>query len=87
MANIKQAITNALASSSSQRPISIDELFSLGQRKKIQAVLLEMYRQREVCCCLVTRKDVQKSVWWRPNGTIQSNSYGHSRIARGNDQR
>lgn len=66
--NLKEAICHALAGSSSQQPVDVAELYKLGARKKVEAALLEMYRQQKVGCCLITRDSISKSVWWLIGG-------------------
>lgn len=65
MAEIKAAILKMLAGSSSQKPVDIDTLYECGARKIVEATLLELYRRQEVCCCLITKDSIQKSVWWK----------------------
>lgn len=76
MTDLKAAIRQALARSSSQRPVDTEILFTLGARKKIESDLLEMYQQHDVCCCLVTRNGQQKSAWWL--ATPHPHNYGRT---------
>lgn len=74
--NIKAAILKALAGATSQKPVGIDTLYKCGARKKVESTLLEMYRRQEVCCCLITKYSVQKSVWWPLGMAGAPHSYG-----------
>lgn len=76
-ADLKSAILTALAGSSSQQPVDVAMLYKLGDKASVQAALLEMYRDREVYCCLYQRGDDQAtSVWWLVGGVSAPHSFG-----------
>lgn len=62
--DLQTAIRDALAGSSSQKPVDVSRLYKLGDTASVQAALLEMYRSREVYCCRYIRKGNETSVWW-----------------------
>jgi hypothetical protein len=74
--DLKTAIRQALEGSTSQNHVDIGLLYKLGARKKVEAALLEMYRQQVVGCCLITRDSVQKSVWWLTGACLAQVEYG-----------
>jgi hypothetical protein len=79
MANdLKTAILKMLAGSSSQRPVDVSRLYKLGDEAGVQAALLEMYHASQVCCCLIIRRGVETSVWWRPGVVNMQHSYGRT---------
>lgn len=67
-APLKTAILDALAGSSSQKPVDVTKLYKLGDKADVEAALLGMYRSREVYCCLHIRKGNETSVWWLSGG-------------------
>lgn len=74
--DLKAALRAALADSTSQQPVNVGALYKLGARKKVEAALLEMYRQGEVGCCLITRRGVEESVWWKTGACLAHLEYG-----------
>lgn len=75
--DLKTAIRKALAGSSSQQPVNVSRLYKLGDEAAVQDALLEMYRAREVYCCLYTRGGGNAtSVWWLVGGVLAPHSYG-----------
>ncbi len=79
---LKYKLLSALAGSSSQKPVGIDTLYECGARNKVEATLLEMYRKQEVCCCLITKYSIQKSVWWTVGGAKALGEYGKNVVRR-----
>lgn len=75
--SVKKKLLDALTGSSSQQPVELSELRKFGRRMQVDAALLEMYRQHEVCCCLITRCGKETSVWWLA-GVPASHSYGRT---------
>ena len=73
--DLKASIRKALAGSSSQQPVDVGKLYKLGDVSGVQAVLMEMYRNREACCCVITRRDKSFSVWWLVGGVSAPHSY------------
>lgn len=81
--DLKNAIRAALAGSSSQQPVDVRDLYRVGARRAlpeemVQRVLVEMYRDREVYCCLHTRRGKETSVWWSVGKTSRPHSYGRT---------
>ncbi|OHD24111.1 MAG: hypothetical protein A2Y38_12310 [Spirochaetes bacterium GWB1_59_5] len=74
--NLKTAIREALAGSSSQQPVDAARLYKLGDMPDVQAALLELYHARQAYCCLYTRRGVETSVWWLIGGVSAPHSYG-----------
>ena len=74
--DLKASIRKALAGSSSQQPVDVGKLYKLGDVSGVQAVLMELYQAREVCCCLYTRRGKSFSVWWLAGGVSAPHSYG-----------
>lgn len=62
--DLKAAIRNALAGSSSHQPVDTAKLYSHGTRKKVQAALMALYQAQEVCCCKIIKGELESVVWW-----------------------
>jgi hypothetical protein len=82
MHDLKTAIRAALAGSSSQQPVDTQQLYQLGQRKRVQAALMDMYAAREVSCCLITTRGVSRSVWWSVDTLRALPKYGKTPLAQ-----
>ena len=77
--DLKLAIRNALAGSSSQQPVDVAQLYPLGPRKQVQDALLELYHGRQVYCCQYQRGgDKASSVWWLVGAVGAPHSYGRN---------
>ena len=79
---MKNLIRQALAKSSSQQPVAAETLYALVTQKKIEPVLLEMYRQQEVNWCKVVKhpkkgEPIASVVWWL-SGTIAYGKFGRT---------
>jgi len=74
--DLKTAIRKALAGSTSQQPVDVKKLYPLDTIETVQAALMQMYDQREVMCCLITTRGVQKSVWWSTKALVELPRYG-----------
>jgi len=72
LAALKIALRLALAATSPQQPLQVGALRRLGAPDAVDAALLDMYRQGEVGCCLVTKKTGQTSLWWLSANTRQA---------------
>lgn len=64
-ADLKVKLLEALEGSSSQQPVDVKSLYALGTEEEVQAALLELYHQQQIHCCVITRKGVERIVWWR----------------------
>lgn len=61
---LKDELRAALANTGSQSPIDTETLAKGHQRRRVEAALMEMYQDREVCCCQVTRHGTTTILWW-----------------------
>lgn len=73
--DLQNKIRDALAGSSSQKPVDVSKLYKLGDRADVEAALLGMYRSREVYCCRYIRKGSETSVWWLSGAVSPPHSY------------
>lgn len=73
---LKDAIRNALAGSSSRQPVNTRKLYPLGTRKQVEAELLAMYQANEVCCCKIIDVGGENIIWWLSGKVVQPHSYG-----------
>lgn len=64
LTDLKNEIRAALAGSSSQKPVDTDVLAKGHHRSRVEAALMELYQVQEVCCCKITKGDVERVVWW-----------------------
>ena len=71
MRDLKTKILTALEGSTSQNPVDIKDLYSLGTRQRISQALLALYEAREVSCCKITTRGEERNVWWRI-GTLRT---------------
>ena len=76
--DLKASIRKALAGSSSQQPVDVAALYRLGDVQSVQTALLEMYRDREIYCCLNIKRGKETSIWWTVGGQRALPSYGIS---------
>ena len=74
--DLKLAIRNALAGSSSHQPVDTATLYSHGTRKQVQAALMELYQAREVFCCKIIKGEQESVVWWCVGCVPAPHSFG-----------
>lgn len=75
--DLKSKILNALAGSSSQKPVGTTALYPLGTQKRVKATLMELYLAREVCCCMITHNSLIGGhlYWWLSGAVSLPHSY------------
>lgn len=64
LTDLKNEIRQALAGTSSQKPVDTDVLAKGHHRSRVEAALMELYQAQEVCCCKITKRDIERVVWW-----------------------
>jgi hypothetical protein len=64
LTDLKNEIRQALAGTSSQKPVDTDVLAKGHHRSRVEAALMELYQAQEVCCCKITTRGVERVVWW-----------------------
>jgi hypothetical protein len=85
MADLKQKIRNALIGSSSKNPVENLDIEKIGVHDDVYDALTELFQDREIGHCLVTRyagkpKERHSStinIWWL-TGIVDSTAYGKS---------
>ena len=83
LADLKNEILAALAGSSAQKPVDTVVLTKGHHRRRVEAVLLEMYQAREVCCCKIIKGGSESVVWWiAGNAPRQPRRYGRQAARR-----
>lgn len=76
-ADLKNEIRAALSGSSAQKPVDTVVLTKGHHRRRVEAVLMEMYQAREVCCCKIIKGGSESVVWWiAGNAPSQPQRYG-----------
>jgi len=77
LADLKNEIRAALSGSSAQKPVDTVVLTKGHHRRRVEAVLMEMYQAREVCCCKIIKGGSESVVWWiAGNAPSQPQRYG-----------
>lgn len=64
LTDLKNEIRKALAGTSGQKPVDTEVLVKGHHRSRVEAALMELYSAQEVCCCKITKRDIERVVWW-----------------------
>lgn len=73
--DLKSKIRNALAGSSSQKPVGTAALYKFGTRGQVIAALMGLYQSHEVCCCKIIKRGKESIVWWLSGAVSLPHSY------------
>ena len=74
MSDIKLELRRILRGSSSQSPVDFATLAKGHQRRRVEIALMQMYQEREIGCCKITKGREETTVWWMA-GIIEQDSY------------
>jgi len=70
MTDLKAELRSKLEGSSSRSPVDISVLSAGRHRRRVEIALMEMYQEREVGCCKISKRDkatthiTETTVWW-----------------------
>ncbi len=73
--DLKSKIRQALAGSSSQKPIETSALYKFGTRQQVIAALMGLYQSHEVYCCKTIKGKRERVVWWLSGAVSLPHSY------------
>lgn len=74
MTDLKSQLLTALANSSATNPVDTSALAQGHQRGRVEAALMELYRDNKVCCCKIIKGGQERVVWWI-SGIVEYTGY------------